>query len=384
MMRVLLTVAAVAMASSCVTYDFEPVHPIAVAQTTRAETVAALGAKPNVMLLLDKSGSMNLPIDPACTGTCRTRIADLRSAMGPFLAQYGAVARFGLSTFPRGAGAEQCLPPGGVRVDIAQSNDVDQELAAHAAGIDAIVQGLGTTETVAGGTPTAASLNVVGALPSLADAERANVVVLLTDGLPNCNGDNPVTVGSGGSCKCTQVPNLDPAMCVSAGVQGCLDESAPVQAVRALASNKIRTAVIGFGSDTNGSALLDQMAFEGGLARSCKVDADCGAAGPCAAGLCRTRYYQANDGAALAQVLRDIVSKLQTPCEYRLGFTPDPDARFSVLIDGQAVAEDPANTWRYDPTSSTVFLTGGLCARAEASSINDPMKLEIRVLEVIE
>jgi hypothetical protein len=383
MSRVFLAAAAVAL-SSCVTYDFEPVHPIAVAQTTKSQTVAALGARPNVMLLLDKSGSMNLPIDPNCTSNCRTRIDELRGAMGPFLLQNGAVARFGLTTFPQGAGAEQCSPPGAVRVDIAQSNDVDQELAAHAASIDAIVQGLGSTETVGGGTPTAASLGVVGQLPSLADPQRSNVVVLLTDGLPNCNAQNPVTVGAGGSCKCTQVASFDPAACVAAGVQGCLDESAPVQAVRALASQQIQTAVIGFGADTNGSALLDQMAFEGGLSRSCAADADCGASGPCNAGLCRTRYYQANDGAALAQVLRDIVSRILRPCEYQLGFTPDPDARLAVLIDGQAVAEDPANTWRYDAASSTVFLTGGLCARAEASSINNPMQIEIRVLEVID
>jgi von Willebrand factor type A domain len=383
MSRLLFCAALAAAASSCMTYDFEPVTPIAVAHTTKTATVAALGAKPNVMLLLDKSGSMNNPMVAGCTGACRSRIEELRAAMGPFLSQYGAVARFGLSTFPRGAQAEQCLPPGGVRLDVSGSSDVPGELSAHAADIDAIIQGLGVTETVAGGTPTSASLDVMGTLSSLADPVRANVVVLLTDGQPNCNINNPVTVGNGGTCKCTSNPMFDP-YCTTTGVEGCLDEDASVRAVRALAQRKIQTVVIGFGADTNGSALLDQMAFEGGLSRSCKVDADCGAAGPCSQGYCRTRYYQANDGAALAQALRDIVNKIQKPCEYPLGFSPEPNAKLAVLIDGQSVEEDAANTWRYDAATSTVFLTGGLCARAEATSLTNSMQLEIRVLEVVQ
>ena len=55
-----------------------------------------------------------------------------------------------------------------------------------------------------------------------------------------------------------------------------------------------------------------------------------------------------------------------------------------MLVDGQSVGEDAANTWRYDAATSTVVLTGGLCARAEATSIGNPMQLEIRVLEVIQ
>lgn len=382
-MRALLSLAAIAIASSCVTYDFEPVTPVAVAHTTRIQTVEATGPRPNVMLVLDKSGSMSLPIVPGCTGACRSRLDDLKAAMGPFLAQNGSVARFGLTTFPLGAGTEQCSPPGGVRLDISQSNDVDSELLAHAAEIDQLIQALGSTEPVGGGTPTAATLGVVGGVASLQTAERTDVVVLLTDGMPNCNPNNPVTTGNGGTCKCTSNPLVDP-YCSGTGILGCLDDAASVQAVRDLSARQIKTAVIGFGEDTNGSALLDQMAAEGGLSRTCQVDADCGASGPCNAGLCRTRYYQANDGAALAQALRDIVQRLPQPCKYPLGFTPDSGAKFAVLVDGQSVAEEPGSTWRYDPATSTIFLEGALCDRAAQSSVANPMKLEIRVLEVVE
>lgn len=382
-MRALLVLAAIAVASSCVTYDFEPVTPLAIAHTTRVQTVEATGPRPNVMLVLDKSGSMSLPIVPGCTGSCRSRLDDLKAAMGPFLTQNGSVARFGLTMFPLGAGQDQCSPPGGVRLDVSQSNDVDGELSAHAAEIDRIIQALGSTEPVGGGTPTAATLSAMGNVPSLQTAERTDVVVLLTDGMPNCNANNPVTTGNGGTCKCTSNPLVDP-YCTGAGVLGCLDDDASVQAVRALAAQQIKTAVIGFGADTTGSALLDQMASEGGLSRTCQNDADCGASGPCNAGVCRTRYYQANDGAALAQALRDIVEKLGEPCKYPLGFVPDQGARFAVLVDGQSVAEQPGSTWRFDQGTSSILLEGALCDRAEASSVTNPMKLEIRVLEVVE
>ncbi len=58
-----------ALASGCQTYDFEPVEPFALAQTTIAEVVRAKSLKPNMMLLLDTSGSMTLPsdsTDPDC------------------------------------------------------------------------------------------------------------------------------------------------------------------------------------------------------------------------------------------------------------------------------------------------------------------------------
>ncbi len=56
-----LVVAALA-AVACQTYDFEPVKPLAIAQTTQSKTITAQRLRPNVMMLLDKSGSMNGPI----------------------------------------------------------------------------------------------------------------------------------------------------------------------------------------------------------------------------------------------------------------------------------------------------------------------------------
>ena len=48
----------------CMTYDFQPVQPLAIAQTRTGGVIRAKKLKPNLMLLVDKSGSMNDGTDP--------------------------------------------------------------------------------------------------------------------------------------------------------------------------------------------------------------------------------------------------------------------------------------------------------------------------------
>src|SRR5262249_41208412 len=102
----------------CQTYNFEPVRPLAIAQTTQTTTIGANAHKlePNLMLVLDKSGSMTKPIDPnnpACPAQCGlvngsgnfpagcpTRISDLQDAMNDFLTNDGSLFRIGLDELP--------------------------------------------------------------------------------------------------------------------------------------------------------------------------------------------------------------------------------------------------------------------------------------------
>src|SRR5262245_60222745 len=125
---VAIALAVVAGAIGCQTYDFEPVKPLAVAQTTAVPTTIGQLLRPNMVLLVDKSGSMNFAVDygnpncpancgqtaaPACpvcpdppNGTCcPTRWTDLKAAMRAFLTNSGTVARMGVSFFP-GAGGQ--------------------------------------------------------------------------------------------------------------------------------------------------------------------------------------------------------------------------------------------------------------------------------------
>jgi len=74
MMRTLFATMIVTLVSfaGCQTYDFEQVVPLAIAQTTQTTTVGERQLKPNMLLLVDKSGSMKTPIAPpaASCSTC--------------------------------------------------------------------------------------------------------------------------------------------------------------------------------------------------------------------------------------------------------------------------------------------------------------------------
>src|ERR1700687_5429846 len=101
---------ALALALGCQTYNFEPVTPLAVSQTSQGRTVTARQDKPNAMLVFDRSGSLWLPIDSTvpschldggastcgqsaddCPVACVTRDRAIKSAMNTFLTTYGSV-----------------------------------------------------------------------------------------------------------------------------------------------------------------------------------------------------------------------------------------------------------------------------------------------------
>src|SRR5205809_1019309 len=113
----LLSLVAAVVAAGCQVYDFKPVEPLAISQTTQAKTIRVSSKKPNLMLLVDKSGSMDLPINAGASGcgtncgtgsgnpicnptTCDTRWTELQDAMNAFLTASGSVARMGLTYFP--------------------------------------------------------------------------------------------------------------------------------------------------------------------------------------------------------------------------------------------------------------------------------------------
>jgi hypothetical protein len=280
---------------------------------------------PNVMFLIDFSCSMSLPADPLASGcpsscgtpsnpcptTCPTRLSELRAGMRTFLTTRGTSARFGLTTFP---GGNLCQAPTRISVPLPppMTSDVGNELARQQKA-DAIVTELGLLG-VQGGTPTALALGYVRGDPSLnADDGRKDLVVLITDGLPNCNDANPNAVCACGTsctpaqlsaCACTTSTCTAMLTCSN----GCLDRDATVAAVAALRAQGIDTLVIALGPDAatpTAAAVLDEMAREGGRVRTCPngTSAECGGLMCRGDRTCAEAHYTVNSAGMLSDVL---------------------------------------------------------------------------------
>jgi hypothetical protein len=387
---------------ACSHYDFEPMQPFAFAQSTTHVDAYGRDRKPQLLFLVDRSGSMDEPMNPtlaACQVSgktcgqnpkcdplvCPTRWSELQRAMNQLFADHATLGLMGLMVYPRPS-STTCEAPtlgtdGGLLVGLPSGDPSDAELTQTAVDLRSA---LAQTHP-GGGTPTAASLRVLGGYAPLVDVtHRESFVVLLTDGLPNCNDAHPASgdiPGSGcvctlQSCQSTSGPNPY----VRAG---CLDDDATVASVKALRLENLRTVVMGFGGDlSSGDAfqVLNEMAEEGGMPRSCAGGALCAADETCdARQLCTRRYYAARSGDELAQALEALTRTVTLePCAVRLD-APVPDPAFiAVLVDGRPV---PGTEWSYllEPTPRVV-LQGETCRRILSADALSAVNIDVRAL----
>ncbi len=355
---------------SCQSYQFEPVVPFTVAIDDEVWPLSPV-LKPNVMLAVDRSGSMGGQIDAACTTNCATRMSELKAAVVTFTSLADDRVRLGLTTFPKDptatmTGAEaSCQPatdvrvalPAGSRSDDAQAS---QENRSAARQVNAAVQSL----QAAGGTPTGATLAFLSTLPELKTADfRNDFVLLLTDGLPNCNANNPNDfVQSAAQCRC-QTGGGD---CSGVDVRrrGCLDADATVAQVEGLHRAGVKTIVVGFGADTNQASareVLERLARAGGVARSCMQDSECGTADRCTTGQCGRWGFQASNRAELEQVLTTVLSGLTGAlCTRTLPNRPLSTDAVSLVIDGRPIARGP-QTWELTSNDRQITLAPAFC-----------------------
>ncbi|QRK07577.1 adventurous gliding motility lipoprotein CglB [Archangium violaceum] len=393
------------LATGCQTYDFEPVDPLAISQTTETRYIEARAAKPNLMLLVDKSGSMKDPVDPSdsdcmvagelcgqtrpCnTATCPTRWSELQAAMRDFLDSSGTLARFGLATYPADASCGSTstisvdLPADGVEDEASLGNKAEEVKAE----IFKIKNSSSTGEpTPAGGTPTGQSLKFMGGLSELQTADRDDFVLLLTDGLPNCNSAHPTPYPQ---CFCT----LQSCEAASAKQIGCLDDDASVAAVKELGSKGIQTIVIGFGADfessstsgQKGAETLNAMAVAGGFKRKCAQNSDCGTGDgdTCENGLCKRQFFQAANRADLVAALRDISGKIlvKDPCLLTFDASERPTSQELVVVyvNKERLASG-ADTWSL--TEEGISFAGATCERIKNSTPSSPVDIEVRAVQ---
>jgi hypothetical protein len=360
-------------ATGCQEYEFNPINPVTFRQTVSSEKIVARQYKPNLMLVIDRSQSMDFPMPNG-----ESRWTQLKRAFSTYLTAHGTVARMGLMTFPTG----DACGAGSVVVDLWTQNDTPADLQAQASRIDQAIQA-----TRPGGvTPTMDSLKVFTNYAPL-QSGRENVVVLATDGLPNCNANNPNSYDvNPAACDCT----FAGAMCGGTYTRlSCLDQVGTVSVVRELLAKGIKTAVVGFGADAlegTGPLVMNAIASEGGAARSCPngTNAECGTGNICdtTTKVCNLRYYQAANetelGAALATIGYDLTKGER--CSFQLDVAPTDPRFLSVSLNGTAV-QSGASTWTYD--SGTVTFVGSACEKLASSTPDDPVTVEFRVLDTL-
>lgn len=406
-------------AAGCQVYDFEPVVPLTIEQYTTEVEVVARSLKPNLMLLVDKSGSMDLPADrtdPDCTvdagvfcgepsapdcvtsgpNACATRWSELQGAMGEFLTNNGTVARMGLAVYPTNLRCGITGEEAQIRTPLNQSEDSDTAgLEATAADINGVLQGITTggagPNGTGGGTPTGLSVEILSTLPELnASDEREDYLLVLTDGLPNCNPDHPTPFPN---CFCTG--NCDPAFGTEA--TGCLDDVATVAAVASAREAGIKTIVVGFGDETAGEAgegVLNAMAEAGGFVRTCPDGGGCECSFATDPPTCTDiKYFQAANRAQLSEALANIAGTINPDaCLFQLppgSEPPDDDPRFIVLYltpageETQRLTAGP-DTFTYTPGSpALVELVGSTCALVENATPANPVNVQIKIISTL-
>lgn len=275
-----------------------------------------IGDPPDMLLVVDVSGSMCAPLFPSMT----SKLAIMKAALRNLVEAKEARIHFGMMLFPAGG---EC-GAGTVRNPIAPRN-----AAPIVATLSTLRDGIFDCATMnTGATPTHVSLEAAlayyGTIP---ENPVGRYVLLATDGLPNCGAVQP-----DGSTAET------------------VDET--VAAIEALHAAGIRTYVLGFGSGfVGGGAALDRMATAGGTMRP----------------------YNASSAAELDTALDMIAAEvLPASCTIELsGPTRDPRL-FQVSFDGGGlIPRNEAHTsgWDYDMATNTITFYGAECTQLQSGSI---------------
>ena len=209
-------------------------------------TEAAADKCPNIMLVLDASGSMlqdpfgKYPGDPGFKGQSKWEL--LQQVVTDCVKQFGDRVPFGLMIYS-----------GGGTDDVTCAADCKVQLPVATDSAGAILKALRDTKPqMDAQTPTNGAIHVARADPGLANPKLANYIILVTDGDPNCGSDKRYADPN------THVIDTDIAQ-YPGTVLGELD-----RAFKQVPS--IRTLVIGFDGDPNGvnTQNLENMGYYGG------------------------------------------------------------------------------------------------------------------------
>ncbi len=306
-----------------------------------ATAVSADYRTPNILLVVDKSGSMDDPIGDV------SKWEALQTALDDALGDVADDMNLGLILYPDN-------PGGTVACEVPEGEDaVNVEIAPATEAVDSIIGALRGTAP-GGGTPTAEALRraydyfVNG---DGADLEGEKYVLLATDGGPNCNAslrceEDECTVNlddkcdSGGNCceTTTGAPLGD----------RCLDDSDVLEQISQLAMRDIPTFVVGIPGTEVYADYLDDFAVAG--ERNLGGD---------------TEYYavSAESGVeGLTATFQAISTQLVRDCDIELSEAPLQADLVNVAVDCVPINRDGEDSgWDLSMDPPVITLRGDIC-----------------------
>jgi hypothetical protein len=297
----------------------------------------------DLMLVIDRSSSMAYNIDGTSLNPPR-KWDDLNNALTATLPGIQSTVNIGAYAFPgrfQGTFDHPC------RID----TTIDLFPGPDQAGD---VLALFTNTDPYGNTPTNAAIQLVGdMLVPRISRTHTEVMVLATDGGPNCNGTlDPTT------CSC-----VDPDLTTCIADQ-CLDAVGTATTIASYAARGVPTYVIGLDSATQPDErmALSEMARAGGRPNTTPG---------------QPAYYSAEQvddvNAAFLSIAHSIAQcALATPSR------PSDPGAIEVQIDGATVPNDPTHTngWDWnDPSFGQIALFGAACDR-----LSNPMAKAVAIV----
>ena len=281
--------------------------------------VAASHVPADVLLVLDRSGSMNYSIaqDCYCTSTvgtpvcadlsgCTTRWPALTAAVDTTLTSSTAI-NWGLKLYSWPAGGT-CSVSTGVEVQIS------------AASVP-IIQSQMANVSPANNTPTAAAIATATAYLKTVGDVNSKAILLATDGDPNCAG----------------------------GAATASDVTGTVAAIAAATRSGFPVYVVGIGPSVGN---LDNFARAGGTGN----------------------YYPATSPQDLTNALKAITTAVAT-CSFTLTTVPPDASNVSVYLDKSLVPKDVSNGWSFGANNQTVVFAGSYCAAITSGAASNVQAL---------
>jgi hypothetical protein len=322
-----------------------------------AKDKPAMKLLPDILIVLDRSGSMNDDIkNQQCTGDggigardcgLNSKWAKVTPAITQVVTETEMDVNWGLKFFPDNSNnSDTCSVSNTAAVPIGPANG-----AAVAAAIT------GATDTTGGvlgyqSTPTRSGVN--GAVTYLKTLTTMNpkYVLLATDGLPNCAASGAGgTGGRGGGATGTMTD----------------DSAGATTAVASALTAGYKTFVVGIATAgvvtnmVNADMTLSNMANAGGLPRSGSPT-----------------YYPVSSGTELADAIRKLITQVNT-CTFQVGPTPTSDGTTSlglinVFGDGVEIKRDTTHTDGYDyadPSMNSIQIYGPTCEQVMSAGIKN-------------